>query len=150
LAQVNEASIRAQTLLLLKTQFPDAELKPTNTGGFAFSHKTREFVTYSGDKTGEWQTPKTVPGPDSGGFMVEFVVNRKPWSGALAIPFADTEDRYVFQESLVVRESEDGRSHIWASIKNPRYRGHGELRDRLLQLFNAFDEDALPKALTAP
>jgi hypothetical protein len=149
-AQVDEATIRAHALILLKTHFPDAEWKPRGGGGFVFSYKTREFVLYSGDKTGAWQPPSTETGPDSGGFMVEFVVNPEPWGGALVIPFADTEDRYVFQDSLVVRESKDGRSHIWASIKNPRYKDHGELRDRLLLLFNAFGEDVLPKQLTVP
>jgi hypothetical protein len=150
LAQVDEATIRTQTLMLLKMHFPDAELKPTGEGGFVFAHKTREFVLYSADKTGEWQSPSTETGPDTGGFLVKVVIAPEPWTGALVIPSVTTVDRYMFQHTHVIRESKDGRSHIWSSIRNPRYKGHAELRDQLMRLFNSFGEDTLPKELIAP
>ncbi len=138
-AEVNPDALTAKVLALLKKEFPDAQLKRSDDGKFSFSHKTRDFTMYRSEKTGEWQKSSNEIGPDRGGFVVQFALTNRPWEGAAVVPYIETQDLYVFQESHVIKDSADEHWHIWSIILNPPVDGHEHLRAQLSAAFTTFD-----------
>lgn len=138
------AALNAEIASVLRKQFPDAELSRDKKDPemLYFSHNTREFVIYRALKTGEWQSPSTVLGPDKGGLIVQFSVRKGKWKGALMVPYSGTEDLYVFNETLVVRNAGDGSCHLWARVVTPRFEAPSEVAAQLVRLLNAFPIDA--------
>ena len=94
---------------------------------------------YRSEKTGEWQKSSNEIGPDRGGFVVQFALTNRPWEGAAVVPYIETQDLYVFQESHVIKDSADEHWHIWSIILNPPVDGHEHLRAQLSAAFTTFD-----------
>lgn len=138
-AEVNPDALTAKVLALLKKEFPDAQLTKSDDGKFFFSHKTREFTVYRSDMTGKWQEPSNETGPDRGGFVVQFSLTNRPWEGQAVLPYIETHDMHVFQESHVIKESADKDRYIWSTILNPPIDGHQNLRAQLIAAFTVFD-----------
>jgi hypothetical protein len=67
------------------------------------------------------------------------MIRNEPRVSALEIPYIETLDLYVFQETHVIKQTHDGASFIWVKIDNPRVNGHQELVKQLSALFNTFE-----------
>ncbi len=125
----------------LELRYRDVALArdPTLEGARVFTRNTRRFTVYRLNKSGDWQAPADVEGPDRGGISVRYRVSPGAWAGALVVPFNGTESLHVFEETLVVRNSGDGRWHIWAQVLLPKVEPATEIRDRLVETFNDFE-----------
>ena len=110
------APLREEALKIIRTEFPDAAFTKDAEGQYEFKTKTRSFTIYRLDKTGNWQKPSEAEAPDRGGIRVRFFVSKKPWEGALVVPYSGTKDFHVFQVTHVIKNSADGKCHIWAEI----------------------------------
>jgi hypothetical protein len=127
---------------ILCTRFPHAELKTPKDSPetHVFTHNMRDFVIYRLNKSGEWQAPMTVQGPDRGGIAVKFRIIRGEWEGALEVPYIGTDDLNVFKENYVVKNSGNGKWYIWAEILTPKVDTSEEVKNDLIKLFNDFDK----------
>ena len=134
------APLREEALKIIRTEFPDAAFTKDAEGQYEFKTKTRSFTIYRLDKTGNWQKPSEAEAPDRGGIRVRFFVSKKPWEGALVVPYSGTKDFHVFQVTHVIKNSADGKCHIWAEILTPRIDSRERVKEKLVTLFNDFEK----------
>lgn len=134
-------SLREAVAQILRSEYPDASLhKDQHLGNIdTFAVNQRQFTIYRLDKVGNWQRPMEVSAPDRGGISVRFYVKQGMWTGALMVPYVGTEDLYVFKETHVVRNSHDGKWHIWAEILTPRADPPAEVMRKLVDVFDEFE-----------
>ena len=130
--------VRREAVKILRTKFSDAnfEYDQDQPSMLVFRRTMREFVIYRPDKTGNWQKPMTVQGPDRGGLSVRYYIKRGTWEGALEVPSSGTIDHHVFRETHIVKNSEDGNWHLWAEILTPLVDAPEEVKNNLVKLFN--------------
>ena len=137
--EVEPKSLREEAERILRERFPDAAFTENSIGELEYRSKCREFQIYMLYKTGEWQEAVPTIAPDRGGISVRFRVADGRWKGALAIPHSGTQDFHVFKRSLVVKNSVDGKRHIWAEVLTPKVDPPVEIKKRLLSLFHDFE-----------
>ena len=123
---------------LIRVHYPDANFNLNQDKTWECLIKPRSFTIYRGNKTGEWQKEGQEIGPDKGGLIVRFMIRHEPLVSALDIPYIETLDLYVFQETHVIKQANDGASFLWVKIDNPRIGGQVELVKQLSDLFNTF------------
>jgi hypothetical protein len=135
-------ALKDEVLRIIQTKYADAALLPDKDSQdeLTFSHNLREFTIYRLNKVGDWQKPSASQGPDRGGLLVRFRVTKGKWEGALEIPHIGTDDFYVFKETLVVKESTDGKTYIWAEIVTPRVDSPEKVKDELVNVFQDFEK----------
>jgi len=147
LAEETPEALSAEVVKTLREKYADAALtqEKDHPGMQSFSRSTREFLIYRALKTGEWQQPQSTLGPDKGGLLVRFQVTKGRWKGALEVPYSGTEDFYVFKETHVVRQAQDGSCYIWAEVLTPRFDAPSEVAAKLVKLFNEFEKYLSPR-----
>ena len=136
-------ALEQEVVVILKTKYADAGLSKDKHLSYIrrFAANTREFVIYRLNKVGEWQKPLKVQAPNRGGISVRFYVKEGEWGGALVVPYNGTKDFHVFKETKhVVKNSSDGNWHIWAEILTPKVDSPEEAKNKLVKLFNDFEE----------
>jgi hypothetical protein len=134
--------VKREAVKILRTKYPDADFGHDKDQPYMhiFRHTMREFVIYRWNKTGNWQKPLTVQGPDRGGLSVRYYIKRGRWEGALMVPYSGTSDLHVFRETHVVKNSEDGNWHLWAEILTPPVDAPEEVKNNLVKLFHNWEK----------
>ena len=142
LADEIPAGLRDDVLKIIRTRYPDAELRPAGDGreGLMFAERMRPFTIYMLDKTGNWQKPMDAQGPDRGGLFVLFSVKTGRWEGALVVPYTGTTDYHVFRETHVIKDAADGTRHIWAMILTPKVDAPEDVKNALVTVFSEFEK----------
>lgn len=139
-------SLDAEVVKILRTKYPDAKLEQDKyqKSHRAFVKNMREFVVYRLDKGGDWQKPMNGQGPDRGGISVRFYVEKGQWEGQLGVldggPTVNADDLHVFKETCIVRNSADGKWHIWALIVTPKVDSPKTVANELVKLFSTFEK----------
>jgi hypothetical protein len=134
--------VRREAVKILRTKFSDADFEydQDQPSPLVFRRTMREFVIYRLNKTGDWQKPMTIQGPDRGGLSVRYYIKRGTWEGALEVPSSGTIDHHVFRETHIVKNSEDGNWHLWAEILTPLVDAPEEVKNNLDKLFNNWEK----------
>ena len=141
-AEESFSRLEDKVIKILESKYNGVELdQDSNYSDMTrFTRNTREFIIYRLNKVGDWQKPMTVEGPDRSGISVRFRVSRGKWNGALVVPYSGTTDLNVFKETHVIRNSQDGKWHIWAEILTPKIDPPGNVKRKLVQVFNDFEK----------
>jgi len=143
LADEDFAPLRQEAVKILQTRYPDAGFRTNAYGQEEFAIKTRSFMVYRLDKIGDWQKPHEEQGPDRSGIVVRFTVEKGAWAGALSVPSSGTTittDLHIFRETLVVRNSTNKTSHVWAHILTPAVDPPSDIQQKLVALFHDFEK----------
>ncbi len=82
-----------------------------------FEQDTRAFIVHEPLRTGEWQDPHEIRGPNRGGILCDMTLQKGQYPGAAVVP--QTFDKRYFRLQVMAPYSKQYDAHLYVHVLYP-------------------------------